>query len=239
MKISILTNFTIVNILLIIIYGCGTNTKESGTNLNLNDHKVTVKEAIQATSYSYLKVEEGSETYWIAITKTDFGAGDVLYYDEGLEMANFESKDLKRTFEKILFVQNISDQPTLPGEQLPMTNTKPQKPTLEKQNIQIETAEDGISIATLYSNRTKYRDQTVKIRGQVTKVNQNIMGKNWIHVQDGTESEGNFDLTITTDQLVNIGEIVTFEGKIALDKDFGAGYTYTVIMEEAVLINPI
>ena len=239
MKISVLAHLVAINVILIVLLGCGTNTKDSGANLHLNAHKVTVKEAIQATSYSYLLVEEGSEEYWIAVTKTDYKVGDILYYDQGMEMNNFESKDLQRTFDKIFFVADISDQPTLPGEQMPMSHSQPQKPTLEKQNIKIEPAKDGISIATLYANRDSYKDQNVKIRGQVTKVNQNIMGKNWIHVQDGTESDGNFDLTITTEQLVNVGDVVTFDGKITLDKDFGAGYTYTVIMEDAILINPI
>jgi hypothetical protein len=59
------------------------------------------------------------------------------------------------------------------------------------------------------------------------------MGKNWVHIQDGTEYQGGFDLTITTDGQVAVGETVTFEGKIVLDKDFGYGYSYPVLMEEA------
>ena len=58
------------------------------------------------------------------------------------------------------------------------------------------------------------------------------MGKNWVHIQDGTDYKDGFDLTVTTNNTVAVGEIVTFEGKIALDKDFGYGYSYSVIMEE-------
>jgi hypothetical protein len=71
------------------------------------------------------------------------------------------------------------------------------------------------------------------------KVNEAIMHRNWIHLQDGTEYEGNYDLTVTTDRRVNVGNVVTFEGKVSLNRDFGAGYTYEVIMEDAILINPI
>ena len=67
----------------------------------------------------------------------------------------------------------------------------------------------------------------------VTKFNAEIMERNWIHLQDGTEHKGNFDLTVTSDNRVNVGDTICIEGKIALDKDFGYGYFYEIIMEEA------
>ena len=59
------------------------------------------------------------------------------------------------------------------------------------------------------------------------------MDRNWIHIQDGTSDNGNFDLTITTNEEVVVNDVVVFKGKITLNKDFGAGYSYEVIMEEA------
>jgi len=232
---------TIVSALVVVMFAwaCQNNTKNTESNLYTNAHKVTVKEVVQATSYTYLNVEENNESFWIAVNRSEYTEGVVLYYDEGLEMNNFESKDLQRTFETVYFVQGISDQPTLPGEQQPMTQSQPQKPTIEKLDVSIEPADGGISIATLFANRETYKDQIVKISGQVTKFNPNIMGKNWIHIQDGSDDSGNFDLTITTSQVVNVGDVVTFEGKISLNKDFGAGYTYEVIMEEAVKADAI
>ena len=73
----------------------------------------------------------------------------------------------------------------------------------------------------------------MKIKGQVTKFSPNIMGKNWVHIQDGTNDSGNYDLTVTTNDVVKVGDVVTFEGTIVLKKDFGAGYFYEVIMEDA------
>jgi hypothetical protein len=61
------------------------------------------------------------------------------------------------------------------------------------------------------------------------------MDRNWVHLQDGTSDSGSFDLTVTTEEEVNVGDVLTFEGKIKLDKDFGAGYSYEVIMEQAKL----
>jgi hypothetical protein len=71
----------------------------------------------------------------------------------------------------------------------------------------------------------------------VVKVNKQVMGKNWIHIQDGTDFNNDFDLTITTQDLAEIGDEVTFKGKISVNKDFGSGYSYEVIMEDAVLTN--
>jgi len=108
-----------------------------------------------------------------------------------------------------------------------------ERPKLEQKDITVDVAEGGITISDLYSNRDSYADKMVKVRGEVVKVNPDIMGINWIHIQDGTSDSGNFDLTVTTHDKPEVGDIVTFEGKISVNKDFGAGYKYNVIMEDA------
>ena len=113
---------------------------------------------------------------------------------------------------------------------------KPGKATLEKQEISIEKAEGVTTIAELYSDLKKFRGETIRVKGKVTKVNPSIMNKNWIHIQDGSEYKGQFDLTITSDQEFQIGTVVTVEGKIALDKDFGYGYSYKVLLEEGKIV---
>lgn len=106
----------------------------------------------------------------------------------------------------------------------------------EKINIMIEPCSDCISIAKLFENKQLYSGKTIKIKGKVTKFNPEIMGKNWIHIQDGTEFQGSFDLTVTSNIQTTVGDIVTIEGKIALDKDFGYGYSYSVLMEEGKIL---
>lgn len=105
-----------------------------------------------------------------------------------------------------------------------------------KEDLTIEKAEGGITIAELLENKKDLSGKTVKVKGKVTKVNPEIMGKNWIHLQDGTIYEGEFDLTVTSDIIPETGSIVTIEGKVALDKDFGYGYTYPIMLEEAKII---
>lgn len=103
---------------------------------------------------------------------------------------------------------------------------------VEKMNVKVEPCEGCITISNLLANKKSYTGKVVKVKGKVTKYNPEIMGKNWVHIQDGSEFEGGFDLTITTDKKAAIGEDITFEGKIVLDKDFGYGYFYSVLMED-------
>ena len=104
--------------------------------------------------------------------------------------------------------------------------------TPAKADIKIEPCSDCITIGKLIADKKNFSGKTIKVKGVVTKVNDEIMGKNWIHIQDGTEAEGVFDLTITTMQTASVGDTVTFEGKIILDKDFGYGYFYNILMED-------
>ena len=105
-----------------------------------------------------------------------------------------------------------------------------------KADISIAPCEGCVTISKLLADKKSFSGKTIKITGQVTKFLPQIMGKNWVHIQDGTEFEGGFDLTITTDQQVNVGDKMTFEGKITLDKDFGYGYFYAVLMEEGKIV---
>jgi len=108
--------------------------------------------------------------------------------------------------------------------------------TSEKVNVVVEPCDGCLTIAKLMETKQAVSGKVIKVKGSVTKFNPQIMGKNWVHVQDGSEFQGTFDLTITTDLEVTLGQIVTFEGKIALDKDFGYGYSYKVLMEEGKIV---
>jgi hypothetical protein len=103
---------------------------------------------------------------------------------------------------------------------------------IEKMDVKVEPCKDCTILADLLKNKKSYSGKNIRVTGKVTKFNPAIMGKNWIHIQDGSEYNEEFDLTITTDREVTVGETITFEGKIALDKDFGYGYFYSVLMEE-------
>lgn len=199
-------------------------------------HEVKVNEVVQTSNYTYLKVSDNGAENWIAVTSQEAAAGEVYYYEQALEMKNFKSKELDRTFETIYFVQGLSKQPIAATAE-PQMGTKAVQPTLTiKEGISVAPAEGGVTIANLYASRNDFGGKKIKMKGQVVKINDEVMGKNWIHIQDGTKDGENFDLTITTLDKVKVDDVVTFEGTISLKKDFGYGYFYELIMEDAKLV---
>jgi len=91
------------------------------------------------------------------------------------------------------------------------------------------------SVDALFADKAHWKGQRVQIKGKVVKVNAGIMGKNFFHLQDGSGKAGSNDLTVTTQQDVHVGDIVVVTGLVTLDRDFGAGYSYPVILEEATV----
>ncbi len=199
-----------------------------------------ITEVVQGDTYTYLNVKENMNNRWVAVSKQDVKPGEVYYYDNALEMNNFHSKEIDRTFDVIYFVSQISKTPLAQmqnpmggGGAMPAHSGK----VASEQNsgITLEKQSGEITVADIFANRKNYEGKEIEIRGIVVKVNESVMGKNWIHIQDGTNSDGSFDLTVTSQDLPKVDDEVTFKGKITLDKDFGAGYFYDVIMEDATL----
>jgi RecJ-like exonuclease len=91
------------------------------------------------------------------------------------------------------------------------------------------------NIETLFAQKDKLSGQRVQISGKVVKVNNGIMGKNFFHVQDGSGKSGANDLTVTTQDVVKVGDQVTVTGVVTVNRDFGAGYSYPLIVEEATV----
>ncbi|MCX6259171.1 MAG: GW dipeptide domain-containing protein [Bacteroidia bacterium] len=203
-------------------------------------HNTVVEEVIQASSYTYLRVKEGKVDFWIATVKDDVSIGDKYSFGEALEMTNFKSKELDRTFPVIYFISENRGQSA--GQQnsmaapVTMAPTTMGRPKVElKTDVVIQQSRGGISIAELYKNRSNYANKKVRVKGKVVKVNNEVMNKNWVHIQDGTNDSGNFDLTVTTLESAKIDDIVEFEGTIVLNKDFGAGYVYEMILEGGII----
>lgn len=196
-------------------------------------HKVVVDEVLNTERYTYLNVTEDDKQYWVAISKRDVSVGDTYYYKGGLLKKNFFSQEFNRVFETIYLVSNIWKQP-VSGEAalddaFAQLRMKEKQTDLEVGNI--EPAEGAIRLAELFKNKEKYENQLIKVTGKCVKVNPRIMNRNWVHIQDGSGEE--LDLTITTTEDIPLGAVVTLEGTIALNKDFGAGYRYDIIMESA------
>jgi len=99
------------------------------------------------------------------------------------------------------------------------------------------TADDAAqkTVAALYQEKAQLNGHQVQVRGKVVKVNNGIMHRNFLHLQDGTGGQGTDQLTVTSQDTAAIGDEVVVTGTLAVDRDFGAGYTYPVILEKAAI----
>ena len=201
---------------------------------------VVVEEILHTSKYTYLNVSEDGTMTWIAIPKKEVKKGGTYYYRGGLKKTNFKSVEYDRVFETLYLVSDVSEDPSMSGMAAggsPHGNMSADAGDAPiDQNTKIEPVTGGITIAELLENRKKYEGKTVRIKGRCVKLNNMIMSRNWIHLQDGSLKDKSVDLTITTTEVIALGSMVAVEGVIALNKDFGAGYKYDIIMEEAKLI---
>ncbi len=105
--------------------------------------------------------------------------------------------------------------------------------------IKVEKAsgENAYTVEEIFNKAKELNGKKVRVKGKVVKYNPGIMGKNWLHIQDGTgdPTKRNHDLVVTTNDKLAEKKIITIEGTLVTDKDFGAGYKYAVIVETATI----
>ncbi|MCP4553395.1 MAG: hypothetical protein GY834_15445 [Bacteroidetes bacterium] len=237
------TNPVLLILLIISVMSCNSRSMQPDTIKTVSteevsgQHKANVEEVVQTSMYTYLRVTENDGESWVAISRKDIEIGQTVYFKDGLAMRDFQSKELNKTFDLVYFLQEIFFEPSAPI--MPTHESGAPHGMLtgaEQARIEVELAEGGIRIAELFDDPAMYEGKIVKISGVIVKYNEEIMGTNWIHIQDGTVSDNGFDLTITTNTNLTKGDIITVEGVITLNKDFGAGYVYDVIIEGAKIL---
>jgi hypothetical protein len=191
---------------------------------------------MNAGGYTYVSLEKSGKKTWVAVPQMTVTVGQEITLQPGQEMRNFTSKSLNKTFESIIFsggpasAQGSQTMPAGHGAAI-------SKPAAAVKDVKVEkaTGADAYTVGEIFSKRTSLDQKTAVVRGKVVKVSSGIMGKNWIHVQDGTGNagEGTNKLVVTSDDLPAVGDVVTVKGTVFKDKDFGAGYKYNVIIEKA------
>lgn len=214
--------------LITIIYTLTLSSAFASEIVNL---KGTVVEAMNSGGYAYVLVELESEQRWFAGPSAQINVGDVVSFnEEGIAMTEFHSKSLNRDFDVIYFVNAIQNGNTVSAVagKKSMTGMVTEK---------ITPAEGGQTLSEIVAQKEALSGKTVMLRGKVVKFSPHIMKTNWLHIQDGTSDAvtGVSDLTITTSDSVKVGDIVTITGKLTLNKDFGYGYKYDLIIEDAAV----
>lgn len=233
----------------------------------------TITETMNTGGYTYLQLDGTSGSVWVAIPETAVTKGATVTCLPGMEMQNFESKTLKRSFASIFFSPGLANAQELPAKaQQPVSEQQqpqgtsfsealqaeqkahasaPGGPVLTEQSpgslgaivpskdIHIEKAEgaNSYTVGECYAKADELNNSQVTVRGKVVKVSTMIMGRNWIHLQDGTGNplQNSHDLVVTTQATPVEGNVATFSGTLHANRDFGAGYKYAVIIEEATL----
>ena len=202
-----------------------------------------VLETMDASRYTYVMVDTGKDKVWAAAPTFKVKVGDSVGTTEGMLMREFKSAALKRKFDEIYLcgsirVQGSETGAAAPGQVAlpaghPSLNAAPALPAKAVDLSGIKAPEGGKTIAEIWADRLALAGKTVTVRGKVVKATPAIMGRNWLHLRDGTGSEGANDLTVTLAELPAVGDTVTVTGVLETNVDFGSGYRYDVIIQNA------
>ncbi|HEX2835264.1 MAG TPA: OB-fold nucleic acid binding domain-containing protein [Thermoanaerobaculia bacterium] len=215
----------------------------------------TIVETMDSGGYTYMKLKTAQGEQWVATPQAQVKKGQLVSVVSQMTAEKFQSSTLKRTFDRIVF--GTLEAPGAPAAQPAQTAaaTSPNMPPTMPPNmasamgspadhmkaradigdVKVPKAEGGKTVAEVWAGRAALAEKEVVVRGKVVKFLGGIMGTNFLHVRDGSGSEanGDHDLTVTTSEMASVGDVVTIRGVVHVDKDFGAGYRYPVIVEKA------
>ena len=231
----------------------------------------TVLETTNASRYTYVLIDTGTEKVWAAGPKMAIKVGDRVSFPAAMPNKNFYSPTLKKNFDELYFVETITpvksacvggvcpDGTTCTNGVCPTgfcpSNACPKGSCAAPAGMGgacaapagmgsavaqlsfdgIQKPAGGKTVAEVWAEKDALAGKAVVVRAKVVKVVSNILGKNFVHLRDGTGAEGANDLTVTTKDNVKVQDIVTASGTLIKDKDFGAGYKYDVILEDATV----
>lgn len=201
--------------------------------------KGEVLEVKDVESYTYLRLKTAEGEMWAAVGKAPLKKGARVTIENVMVMTNFESKALKKTFPKIVFgtLAGTGAAAAAGGEMSAAHSGVPKAEFVGDVKVPKAGGPDARTVAEVITKSAELKDKTVLIRGKVVKYSASIMGKNWIHLRDGSGSAADKtdDLLVTTTDQAKVGDVVVVKGVVHADKDFGAGYAYKVLIEEAAL----
>lgn len=192
-----------------------------------------VLEVKDVPSYTYLRLKTKEGEIWAAVSTASVKKGAQVTLDNAMVMENFESKALKRTFDRIVFA-SLVDPNAKPAPAASTSHGAP-APAVTVAKVAKATGSDAKTVAEVVAGTAALKDKTVTIRGQVVKVSSGILGKNWIHLQDGSGSpaSGTHDILVTTTDTAVVGDVVNASGTVRTNVDLGSGYAYAVLVADA------
>ncbi|HTY04247.1 MAG TPA: hypothetical protein VMC81_11020 [Rhodocyclaceae bacterium] len=201
--------------------------------------KGTVLEVKDVQNYTYLRLKTADGETWAAVAQAPVKAGAQVAIENPMVMRNFESKALKKTFATIVF-GNLAGAAGYKADPAAMAAAHAGAGVgADMGDVHVARAAgaNAKTVAEIATTSGQLKDKPVVVHARVVKFNGGIMGKNWVHIRDGSGSaaDSSNDLLVTTADSTRIGEVVTVKGIVRTDRDFGAGYAYKVLIEEAAL----
>jgi hypothetical protein len=196
---------------------------------NLKGEVIDIK---NVDSYTYLQLKTTDGKVWTAVPTTSVKKGAQVTVSKPVLMQNFESRTLKTKFDKIWFGY-LAD----PSKPQAAANLATAATGAAPISVAKAGGTDAKTVAELVKGRLALKDKPVLLRGQVMKVSLGIMGKNWLHLQDGSgnAADGSHDIVVTSKDSAAVGDVVTAQGLVRTDVNLGSGYAYAVLIEDAVL----
>ena len=197
-----------------------------------------VLERLDASPYCYLRLKTAQGEVWAAVPEAKIEKGTDVTVVNPMLMNNFESKTLNRTFAEVYFGNlGTPGAAAAPAAGAPPPGATAPAPVAVGK-VDKATGADARTVAETWAQKGALKEKTVTIRGKVVRYNAGVMGKNWIHLQDGSgdSGQGTHDITVTTQDAAAKGDLITIKGTARLDKDFGSGYSYALIVEEAKVV---
>jgi hypothetical protein len=197
-----------------------------------------VLEVKDVAVYTYLRLKTAKGETWAAVNKAPVAKGAKVTLNNVMVMENFESKELKKTFPTILFASLATSAGTgvAPAAD-PHAGMTKAPAAMTDVKVAKASGANAYTVAEIIGKADKLKDKPVRVQGKVVKYNAGIMGKNWIHLRDGSGSatSGSNDILVTTLASAKLGDVVTVSGVVHTNKDFGAGYSYKILIEDATL----
>lgn len=215
----------------------------ASTSLFAAEPPATVKgevlETMNAGGYTYLRLKTPAGETWAAVNRATVNKGATVTLEKVMVMHDFESKSLNKTFPKILFANLAATAGAAGGNADMAAAHAGLAKAKDAGDIQVAKASgaNAKTVAEIVKQAGNLKDKPVLVRGKIVKYNAGIMGRNWIHLRDGSGSaadESN-DILVTTTQQAKLAEVVNVQGVVRTNKDFGGGYTYKVMIEDATL----